>query len=158
MAEVFTREDLKHLAREHIPVAVRYRNSTEACEGLGYIVGLSEEYQNGELYEVVTVKDLHANSVMRVRPCDVIRVADEVMVGRGAGRAERSEGMVYEVLGAIGNSSCYNVLGYLNGAKAALYKGFVDEERDKMRLVIQRPYMRGVPPKDEVALRLLRRA
>ena len=153
----FTREDLKHMAKEHIPVAVRYRSSTETCEGLGYVVGLGEEYRGSEAYEIVTVQDLRANSVMRVRPEDVLRVADEVMVV-GTARAREDAAMVYEVLDAVGTGKAYSVIGYMDGAKAGLYYGYVDEENDKMRLFIKKPYMRGIPAKDEVALRLIRRA
>lgn len=148
-----TQQEIKQAATDGRVVIYKMRNSTEMREYRGRITQICEVYKGGRSFPVVEVADMRANSVCRVAPEDILRLAEED--GRAA--RERAELPIeYVVLGHLGTDE-YRVMAWRGGAKAALYAGRVRDEKGVMDLYIKEPYQSGMPGKDRISLNLLRR-
>ena len=148
-----THEEIEQAAKEGRVVVYKARNSTEIVEYRGRITETGNVYKGGKTYPVVVVQDMRANSVTRVAPEDILRLAE---VERSTSREKKAAPVEYVVLGHIAASNEYRVMAWRGGAKAALYSGRVREERGVMDLYIKEPYQGGMPGKDSISLSLLR--
>ena len=149
-----THEEIEQAAKEGRVVVYKARNSTEIAEYRGLITEITNVYKNGRTYPVVVVQDMRANSVMRVAPEDIVRLAE---VERSTSREKKEAPVEYVVLGYMAGSNEYRVMAWRGGTKAALYSGHMREERGVMDLYIKEPYQGGMPGKDSISLGLLRR-
>ncbi|MBR0443668.1 MAG: hypothetical protein IIX15_04940 [Clostridia bacterium] len=152
-----TQQEIRQAAMEHRVVVYRARCSTDISEYRGYISEIGEVYDEkaGVMVPVVVVSDLHANSRYRVAPEDIVRaeqdkprkVQDDVQ-----------EQVEYVVLGRMAQTGEYRVVAERGGRRLGLYRGYMDDEKGRMRLYIKEPYDKDAEGKVVVALSLLRGA
>lgn len=146
-----THSELVAAARGRKTVVARVRSSVESIRIRGKVTALYDKYDtNGNAYQCVEIAEETSRSVYHCPPEDVLEV-----VGEEETRAKAvADALEYVVLGRVGAEE-FRVVAQRGGTKVGVYRGYLDEVADVMRLYIKESYDKDLPGKTVVALSAL---
>jgi hypothetical protein len=147
-----THSELVAAARERKTVVARVRCSAEVIKIRGKVTALYDKYDTqGVARPCVEVAEETSRSVYHCAPEDVLEVVGEA---EDRARAVAADALEYVVLGRVGAEE-FRVVAQRGGTKVGVYRGYLDEVADVMRLYIKESYDRSIPGKTVVSLSAL---
>jgi hypothetical protein len=147
-----THSELVAAARGRKTVVARVRCSAEVIKIRGKVTALYDKYDTqGVARPCVEVAEETSRSVYHCAPEDVLEVVGEA---EDRARAVAADALEYVVLGRVGAEE-FRVVAQRGGAKVGVYRGYLDEKSDVMRLYIKESYDRSIPGKAVVSISAL---
>ena len=147
-----THSELVAAARGRKVVVARVRCSVEFIKIRGKVTALYDKYdKKGNAYPCVEIAEETSRSVYHCSPEDVIEVVGEQEARAKAVAAAELE---YVVLGRVVAEE-FRVVAQRGGIKVGVYRGYLDEVADVMRLYSKEGYDEDLPGKTVVALSAL---
>ena len=147
-----THSELVAAARGRKVVVARVRCSVEFIKIRGKVTALYDKYdKKGNAYPCVEIAEETSRSVYHCSPEDVLEVVGEEET---RARAVAADALEYVVLGRVGAEE-FRVVAQRGGTKVGVYRGYLDEVADVMRLYIKESYDKDLPGKTVVALSAL---